>query len=106
MKSEVKKKMMLDRHTTPTPKSLKRAQEENSFAQNVLGVPVAENSIPKLDIIESPIVPYELWFTTNLPHEHGGAAASEFIFFRPETSIIEKHEIIGGAHKWPLSTMW
>jgi len=29
MKSEVKKKMMLDEHATPTPKSLKRAQVEN-----------------------------------------------------------------------------
>jgi hypothetical protein len=34
MKSDVKKKMILDGHTTRTPKSLKRVQQENFFAQN------------------------------------------------------------------------
>jgi hypothetical protein len=35
MKSDVKKKMMLDEHTTHTPKSLNRAREENFFPRNV-----------------------------------------------------------------------
>jgi len=34
MKSEVKKKMMLDEHATPTPKSLKQAQLETSIIGN------------------------------------------------------------------------
>jgi hypothetical protein len=36
LKSEVKKKMMLNEQATGTPKSLKRAQVENSVAGNRL----------------------------------------------------------------------
>src|ERR1700674_5192443 len=36
---------------------------------------------------------------------NNGGAPTEFIFFHSGTSIIDRHEIIIGAHKWLLSTM-
>jgi hypothetical protein len=48
MKSEVKKKMMLDEHATPTPKSLKRAEVEKFCAGNLLIASVEKNFHAKL----------------------------------------------------------
>ena len=37
--------------------------------------------------------------------ERSRYAATAIILFRRDTSIIDRHEIIAGAHKWLLSTM-
>src|ERR1700680_229540 len=36
---------------------------------------------------------------------NNGSPPTEFIFFHAGTSIIDRNEIIAGAHKWLLSTM-
>jgi hypothetical protein len=105
MKSDVKKKMMLDEHTTHTPKSQKRAQVENFAAQNVFTVCAGKNSIAKLDDIVATTVFSQYRVSRQSCRVSNASAPTEFIFSRPGTSIINRHEIIAGAHKWPLSTM-
>jgi hypothetical protein len=51
MKSEVKKKMTLDEHAAHTPKSPKRAQVENSCAENLLTSSSGKNSRAKFNEI-------------------------------------------------------
>src|SRR5579864_725245 len=105
MKSEVKKKMMLNEHATDTPRSLKRAQVENFVAGNRLIGSAQKNSREKLDgnCVRAWCRPASELRTKLVGYPRH--AETEFILFHLDTSIIERHEIIAGAHKWLLSTM-
>src|SRR5271167_1482769 len=105
MKSDVKKKMMLDGHTTRTPKSLKRAQEENFFGRSSLHRPWRREFLSHARrncVCNSPV---NIWFKTKLPHKQRQALQPNSFFFRVKTSIICRHEISRGVYKWLLSTM-
>src|ERR1700688_2341563 len=105
MKSEVKKKMMLDEHATDTPKSPKRAQVENFFAENALIGSADNNSREKFAAtLSSTLFPPASDFK-NKSASRAAPCSTEFILFFLSTSIIERHKIFAGAHKWRLSTM-
>jgi hypothetical protein len=105
MKSEVKKKMMLDEHATDTPKSPKRAQVENFFAGNALIGSADNNSREKFDETLVPPSSLRRLIFTNKSAMRAAACSTEFILFCLSTSIIQRHKIFAGAHKWRLSTM-
>jgi hypothetical protein len=105
LKSEVKKKMTLNEHATHTPKSLCRTQVENFLAGNRLISCAEKNSGERLEGNScSRLVAVGVRLQKqNSPARR--AITTEFILFVFDTSIIDKGEIIAGAHKWLLSTM-
>jgi hypothetical protein len=105
LKSEVKKKMTLNEHATHTPKSLCRAQVENFLAGSGLISSTEKKPGAKL---EENLCSRLVAFGVRLQKQDSPARrdiATEFILFVLDTSIIDKREIIAGAHKWLLSTM-